>query len=147
MTINTMGISKKSISPVVATILLVIVSVVAVVAFMSWLSDYNSGLQSQGNIKTNLITNPLVVQKIDKGGNVYIYNSGRESVEILNLQITDSNGDDCLSNSFSSITVDSSGIDSSTTIDTDLETCGIGDIVDFIVSTSEGVISGSKVVG
>ena len=144
-----MEISKKSISPVVATILLVIVSVVAVVAFMSWLSDYNSGLQSQGNIKTNLITNPLVVQKIDKGGNVYIYNSGRESVEVLEFQVTDSSGEDCLESSFSSITIDSTGIDSSVKVDTDSTTgnCGIGDVVDFIVSTSDGVISGSKVVG
>ena len=145
-----MKFNKKSISPVVATILLVIVSVVSVVSFMSWLSDFNSDLQSEGASKTDLVANPLIVQKVLRNGDVLVFNTGDSDVSITDIVVTNEEGEDCIYSS-ATTSIDISGSSVGTfdgLIDTTVDGCEADDIVDIIlISSGGGAFPTSATVG
>ena len=79
-------INKKTISPVVATALLIVVAVVSIVGFQGWFSDFSSKLftntetKSQGGDLTTEI-------ELVKDGTLYFNNQFNDNITILEIKV------------------------------------------------------------
>lgn len=72
--------NKKTISPVVATALLLVVAVVAVVGFQTWFKDYQSGIQADAEQKSQLSANVDILELTN--GTVYVKNGGADEIKV-----------------------------------------------------------------
>lgn len=70
--------NKKTISPVVATALLLVVAVVAVVGFQTWFKDYQSGIQADAEQKSQMSANVDILKMTNE--TIYVKNGGAEAV-------------------------------------------------------------------
>jgi len=79
---------KKTISPVVATALLLVVAVVAVVSFQTWFGSYSSGIFSEVEIKSNSASQDgmLAIETLI-GNTLYVKNGVVDNLTIQNLKI------------------------------------------------------------
>ena len=87
--------SKKAISPVVATALLLVVAVVAVVGFQNWFGTYQSGITGQAEEQSG---SDVQVGRLEANGIIYIKNTGSSEVNITNISIQSSTGTHLCSN-------------------------------------------------
>lgn len=80
--------TKKAISPVVATALLLVVAVVAVVSFQTWFNTYQSGLTVQVESQSDA-SSALTIERLEGTTNavVYIRNSASAAVQIDQVRI------------------------------------------------------------
>ncbi len=119
-------VSKKSISPVVATALLIVVAVISVVGFQTWFQTYSSSTftnieqKSQSSLTTGI--EDLI------GSTLYFKNGGTSNMEISSAKI---NGVDCsVSGSYKQ------GMNSIY-----LGNCTINGVNNIVIVTNSGVIS------
>jgi flagellin-like protein len=80
-------ISKKAISPVVATALLLVVAVVAVVTFQGWFGNLESSIFSDVEIKSNSATDGTLIIERVVGDILYIINNIENNLSINDLEI------------------------------------------------------------
>lgn len=82
--------TKKAISPVVATALLLVVAVVAVVGFQTWFTSYQSDLNSKVEVQSDS-GSALTVERLEAGSGatatVYARNFATSSVSITEMKI------------------------------------------------------------
>jgi flagellin-like protein len=88
-----MRLTRKGVSPVIATIILVLIAVVAGVLLWLWVSGYSSALPSQNpalyeRIKIDAVT----VDTTNKLVTVYVRNVGNAAVNITHVYILTPNG-------------------------------------------------------
>jgi flagellin-like protein len=83
--------TKKGISPVVATALLLVVAVVAVVGFQTWFNTYQSGLNAKVEQQSQSGSS-LTIQLLKTDGDVYIKNSGVDNVSLVSIDVTGAAG-------------------------------------------------------
>lgn len=138
-------VSKKAISPVVATALLLVVAVVAVVGFQSWFTTYQSGV----NVKVEQESDSgsaLTVDRLEVGGVVYVRNGGSEVVTLLNTsKIVDSDGAEVAAcNSTTNLSVWSMTAKSVTSTDMGTCTLAAGTAYDVVLVTSKGVFTSTQ---
>jgi P pilus assembly chaperone PapD len=81
--------SKKSIGPIVATSLLVVVCIVSLVAFENWYNEYSTGLNSKIEGKTSDMGSISVnyVGADNSGTILYVKNSGKTYALINEVKI------------------------------------------------------------
>ena len=84
-------LSKKAISPVVATALLLVVAVVAVVGFQGWFGDFSSKLNAKTETQSSINTFNTDIESV-VASDVYFKNSGTENITINAVKL---NGVDC----------------------------------------------------
>ena len=83
---NNKKYNKKTISPVVATALLIVVAVVSVVGFQTWFGDFSSGVfsntetQSENNVGNTQIDSVI-------GSSAYFNNAGTENITITEVKV------------------------------------------------------------
>ena len=123
--------NKKSISPVVATSLLIVVAVLAVVSLTSFITTYLADTQVE--IESNSGLNQLSVERLEED-QVFIRNSGTESIEI------DITVEDCTSST--------TNVDSGTTEEVSISGCTLntGSAYDVVVVSSLGVLTEKEIV-
>jgi len=84
--------SKKAISPVVATALLLVVAVVAVVGFQAWFNTYNTSLNSKVEQQG---TNSFSVSFLENASgtvNLYLNNRGSTAVTPTSISLKTTSG-------------------------------------------------------
>src|SRR3989339_2207521 len=81
--------SKKCITPVVATALLLVVAVVAVVGFQTFFNTYSSGLFSKVETESSGSVGNTQIDTISSG--MLYFKSGFENIEIQSVKV---NGND-----------------------------------------------------
>lgn len=82
--------TKKAISPVVATALLLVVAVVAVVGFQTWFNTYQSGLNAKVETESQAGSS-ISVERLEAGSDnvtVYLKNTGTSQVPFTDLKVT-----------------------------------------------------------
>ncbi len=84
-------LSKKTISPVVATALLLVVAVFAVVSFQTWFGDFSSKLFTNTETQSSINNFNTYIESV-VGSDVYFKNSGAENVSVNAVKL---NGVDC----------------------------------------------------
>lgn len=98
---NYKNITKKAISPVVATALLLVVSVVAVVGFQGWFTSFSSTMLNDVESDSNSFNSDLSIENVIVDS-LYLRNSGLKDVEITSIEISGINCDLGSSNNISS---------------------------------------------
>jgi flagellin-like protein len=121
-------VNKKAISPVVATILLLVVAVVAVVGFQTWYQTYQSGVTADVEKKSDTGVT-ISVERLENN-TVYLKNSESTDISASALKI---NGNQC--NGSFIITPGVKGYGFNTT------NCPLkkGDTVDVVIITDDGI--------
>jgi len=122
--------NKKTISPVVATALLLVVAVISVVGFGDFFTSFQSNIQS--NIETNsnnIMSNKLEIETL-VGSNLYLRNNDNKNITIKNIRI---NGINCEITSKNIINIDN--IDLSKCLE-NFE----NEKINIIIETNKGII-------
>lgn len=139
-------VSRKAISPVVATALLLVVAVVAVVGFQSWFATFNSGVEADIDAQTSGATEGgLSVDRVESGNStvnsdVYI-KSPSEDVTVTSLSISVDGTEICsnsseflVSKGLASYSIDCTG------------NLSIGDKADVLLITDKDIVELTKTV-
>jgi hypothetical protein len=82
--------NKKTISPVVAVALLLVVTVVAVVSFQSWFSSFQSELNTDVEQRSQSASGGINVEFISSDGVLYVTNAGSSNVSMDTIKVGDS---------------------------------------------------------
>lgn len=135
--------TKKAISPVVATALLLVVAVVAVVGFQSWFTTYQSGVnvKVEQNSKSG---SALTIERVEGTDDavVYVKNSAVDPVQINTVKIIEDGTQLCANTTAVNATassVSSLGVAG--------DTCGMvtGSAYDVVLVTDGGVFSATQI--
>jgi flagellin-like protein len=133
--------NKKAISPVVATVLLLVVAVVAVIGFQNWFQTYQSGVTA--DVEKNSKTGTAVtIERLESTGNLYLKNAGAENITISSLTV-DGNSVTCNINLTKGVSNVNNGancdISGSVTLSKDAS-------VDVVVVTPDGIFQEKEIV-
>ncbi len=129
-----MVFNKKAISPVVATALLLVVAVVAVVGFQTWFNTYQSDLNAK--VEQQSATGTAVTIERLETSQVYLKNAGSTDISVSSVTV---DGNAC------NITTVTPGVSNYSISDCN-STLTIGDKVDVVVVTEDGVYSETEIV-
>lgn len=126
--------TKKAISPVVATALLLVVAVVAVVGFQTWFNTYQSGQLADVEQKSAAGAS-ITVERLENG-TVYIKNVGSTNIDASSIAVsgcTDPGATTLNASTVSTITLAGCSLTTGTT-------------VDVVVVSSDGVFPETEIV-
>lgn len=136
--------SKKAISPVVATALLLVVAVVAVVGFQTWFNTYQSGLTSdiEEQSSADLVVERLEYEESGGAVRVYIKNSGDNQTGVNSVTVLSEGTEYCSNSTSGSVGANTVGnwrVDCPTSVNRTLT-------YDVVLVTNDGVFSESEVL-
>lgn len=127
--------SKKAISPVVATALLLVVAVVAVVGFQTWFSTYQSGVNAQVE-QQSASGSPITVERLQVNGDLFLKNTHTADINFSNINVTLADGTGACGD-YGNGAVDASDV----TVLSPTAACSLtdGDTYEIVIVTSDGV--------
>ena len=119
-----MEYKKKGVSPLIASVLLIVFTVVVGSFILTWLMNYNNTNTDKAEKDTLYVLNcsnqNVNINSVTKdGGNItlFVENRGKESLRLKTVTLTDTNGNMC-SHSVST-TIDGGGMEKVNFTDTD----------------------------
>jgi flagellin-like protein len=128
--------SKKGISPVVATALLLVVAVVAVVGFQGWFSEFSSSTFTDVELQTSQNSDLKVEGVID---DILYLKSSSNDVDLKSLSIVGSNGD-VLCTLSKQISLDLIGLVGHWTFDEIINDSGTMKVLDYSGLGNDGIV-------
>ncbi|MCA9459671.1 MAG: hypothetical protein KC550_03940 [Nanoarchaeota archaeon] len=132
--------TKKAISPVVATALLLVVAVVAVVGFQTWFNTYQSGLNTK--VEQQSASGSAVTIERLENGSVYLKNGGTASLTASGVQVNAKSGYTGSCTDPGSTVLNGSQVTTVTLAGCDLTT---GSVYNVVVVTTGGVYSAEAI--
>lgn len=133
--------SKKAISPVVATALLLVVAVLAVVSFQTWFNSYQSGLNVQvENQSSN--NRPVSIEGLEGTTNavVYLRNPNSQPMSVSQVRLVSSGNTVCDNTTAFSVPANNVAL-------TSVGACSLttGSVYEVVVVTPGGVTRQSQI--